>query len=151
MDPLSPIEVFKFCREEIKHEYNVLGNRLTSYITSQSFLFTTYGVSMQNPNATWGITFRLAFPLIVCTVGILTSIRATPGIQSVCAILDSLHTRQYKMYEDPQVRTLDPTDAKWIMDIHKESLKFAGLASYIFGVAWIALLVLALYVYFRSV
>ncbi len=143
--------MFRFCREEIKHEYNVLGNRLTSYITSQSFLFTTYGVSMANPNPVWGPTFRLLFPLIVCTVGILTSIRAQPGIRSACEILDSLHERQYKLYDDPDVRQLDPLDRDWMVHVHTDSLKFSAAATYIFGLAWVALLGLAAWVYWRSV
>jgi len=151
MTEITPLDQFRFCREEVQHEYNVLGNRLTSYITSQSFLFTTYGVSMSNQSTTWGVTFRLVFPLTVCTVGILTSLRAQPGIQSACDILDALHKRQYKLYEDPSVQALDPTDAKWIISVHQHSLKFSALAAYIFGSSWLALLGLAFFVFYRSI
>jgi hypothetical protein len=147
---VTPLEAFRFVRSEIEHEYSVLGNRLTSYITSQSFLFTTYGVSMQNPNGTWGVTFRLVFPMIVCTVGLLTSIRAQPGILSACKILDRLHERQFTMYDNPEVQQLDTSDAKWMRDVHMESLKFSVAAAYIFGVAWVALLALAFWVFYSS-
>jgi hypothetical protein len=148
---VTPLETFRFIRDEIEHEYNVLGNRLTSYITSQSFLFTTYGVSMQNPNQQWGITFRLVFPLIVCSVGVLTSARAHPGILSACMILDALHERQYELYNNPDVRQLDTMDPEWMRKVHTRSLKFSVAAAYIFGIAWIALLVLAFWVYANSV
>ena len=146
---ITPLEIFRFVRAEIEHEYNVLGTRLTSYITSQSFLFTTYGVSMQNPNMQWGVTFRLVFPIIVCSVGLLTSVRAQPGILSACMILDKLHERQYSLYEDMNVRILDSSDPKWMRDVHLQSLKFSVAAAYIFGIAWLALFVLAIWVFSR--
>ena len=122
---VPPLEVFRFLREEIKHEYNVLGTRLTSYITSQSFLFATYGVSMSNPNQVWGPVFRLVCPAIVCSVGVLASVRAHPGIQSARDIINSLHARQMKLYEDPAVMALDPTDTEWMMKVHRQSLRFS--------------------------
>jgi len=150
MSEITPLEKFKYCRDQIQYEYGVLGNRLTSYITSQSFLFSSYGISMSNPNPTWGVTFRLCFPLIVSIVGILTSIRAHPGIQSACDILNVLHKRQYELYREPTVQELDPTDPEWSEHIHRHSLKFSAVSTLIFGGAWLALLPLALYVYFSS-
>jgi hypothetical protein len=146
----NSLEVFKFCREEVKHEYNVLGTRLTSYITSQSFLFASYSVSMSNPNTVWGPVFRLVFPLIVCAVGLATTMRAQPGIRSVCEIINALHKRQLTLYEDSTVQALDPTDTKWMIDVHNASLRFSEGAAYIFGVAWIVLLPLAGFVYWKS-
>lgn len=148
---VTPLETFRFIRAEIQHEYNVLGNRLTSYITSQSFLFTTYGVSMQNQNQDWGVAFRLLFPLIVCSVGLLTSLRAQPGILSACLILDKLHERQYRLYDDPDVTRLDSLDPTWMREVHTRSLKFSVAAAYIFGIAWVALLCLAVWVFAHSV
>jgi hypothetical protein len=147
---VSILDAYRFCRQEIEHEYNVLGNRLTSYITSQSFLFTTFGVSMSNPDQHWGPTFRLLFPLTVCIVGLLTSLRARPGILSACQILDHLHERQYEMQTNPDVQLLDPWDREWLIRVHTHSLKFSAAAAYIFGSAWVVLLSLALWVYWQS-
>jgi hypothetical protein len=147
---ITPLDQFKFVRDEIKHEYNVLGSRLSTYIASQSFLFAAYGVSMSNPDKHWGPMFRLLFPLIVSTVGLLTSFRAQPGIISAARILDSLHERQFQLYNSPQVRDLDPSDATWMRDVHQQSLKFTLLSAYIFGGAWLALLGLAIWVYTQT-
>jgi hypothetical protein len=147
---ITALDQFRFVRDEIKHEYNVLGSRLSSYIASQSFLFAAYGVSMSNPDKNWGPTFRLLFPLIVCVVGILTSVRAQPGIVSASQILDYLHERQFKLYASPEVAELDPSDPKWMRDVHQQSLKFALVSAYIFGGAWIALVMLAAWVFFST-
>ena len=149
-EPITALSQFRFVRDEIKHEYNVLGSRLSSYIASQSFLFAAYGVSMSNTNPGWGRTFRLCFPLIVCIVGLLTSMRSQPGIVSASEILDDLHERQFNLYESSEVRRLDPSDPKWMRDVHQESLKFALVSAYIFGCAWIALLMLVTWVYFNT-
>jgi hypothetical protein len=149
-EQITALDQFRFLREEIQHEYRVLGSRLSTYIASQSFLFAAYGVSMSNPDQKWGPVFRLLFPLIVATVGILTSARSQPGIISAMAMLNQMHERQFKLYESEEVRMLDPSDPKWMRDVHQHSLKFASASAYIFGGAWISLILLAFWVFWRT-
>jgi hypothetical protein len=143
---IRPVDSFRFCREEVKHEYNVLGSRLTSYITSQSFLFTTYAVSMSNPGPRIsGPVFRLVFPLIVCAVGLLTSFRAQAGIVSCVRLINAWHDRQMELHDDPEVKALNPMDNVWMVEVHAQSLKFSTAAAYIFGISWLILLGLSVY------
>ncbi|HWD40599.1 MAG TPA: hypothetical protein VG944_17250 [Fimbriimonas sp.] len=147
---VTPVEAFRFVREEVKHEYEVLGNRLTSYITSQSFLFASYAVSMSNPDGKWGPEFRLWFPLIVCSVGLLTSYRAQPGIRSAVLILNRLHEQQSRLHQDADVQALDPADEEWMTNVHRHSLQFSTATGAIFSVAWLLMIALATWVYWRT-
>jgi hypothetical protein len=56
------LEKLGFYRAEIKHEFNLLSNRVNAYITSQSFLVVGFALAMGNLNPQWGSLFRLIFP-----------------------------------------------------------------------------------------
>jgi hypothetical protein len=138
---VTKLDSFQYVRGEIKHEYEVLGSRLTSYITSQSFLVSAFAVSLNNSNS----TVRICFPLIVCTTGLVLSWRAQPGIRSAVMILGALHDRQQVLAQDPEVRELDPTDPDFLIQVHRESLRFATVTVMVFSTAWVAMMLLAVY------
>ncbi len=143
---VTKLKTFEFLRGEIKHEYEVLGSRLTSYITSQSFLVSAFAVSLNNSSP----IVRLWFPLIVCATGLVLSWRAQPGITSAVTILNALHSRQWELYKDEDVQALDPVDPAFLASVHEQSLKFASLAAMIFSLAWFAMLALAVVLKLQS-
>lgn len=44
--PLSPLEYYKLVRERIEHEDNLIVQRLSWLVASQSFLFTAYAIAL---------------------------------------------------------------------------------------------------------
>ncbi|MDR3691649.1 MAG: hypothetical protein P4L46_19880 [Fimbriimonas sp.] len=140
---------FRVCREEVKHEYGVLANRLNSYITSQAFLVSGYAVSMANTNPVWGSAFRLVYPLILCILGMILSIRAKPGISGVCRVIQQWHAKQSELFrsgaslDDYSVLRHDS-----VKKIHDNNLIFAQSSTYIFGGAWILMGLLSIYLHF---
>ena len=144
-------QAFRTCRDEIKHEYGVLANRLNSYITSQAFLVSGYAISMGNMNPVWGTSFRFWFPMLLAVLGIVLSIRAHPGIAGVCEIIQRWHTKQDELFE-----TGAPLDEYSVLkkhsvrSIHDNNLRFAQTATWIFGGAWLVMAAFATYFFLNS-
>jgi hypothetical protein len=141
---VTKLDAFQFVRSEVKHEYEVLGSRLTSYITSQSFLVSAFAVSLNNSNS----LVRICLPLIVAATGLILSWRAQPGIKSAVTIINALHDRQKDLAKDPDVLALDGTDPTFMIDVHRQSLQFSSITTFVFACTWFALLVLAIYIRF---
>jgi hypothetical protein len=145
-DDASILESFRVCREEIHHEYEILGSRLNSYITSQAFLVSGYAMSMGNLNPRTGPEFRLVFPILLSVVGTLLSLRALPGISGACTVLSKWHDRQSELFEKESgldnYQVLRQTNVK---EIHERNLWFASTSPWIFMAAWILMAGLAIY------
>ena len=102
------LERLYYYRREDAQEWNLLSNRVSAYITSQSFLVSAYAISMGNQNKDWGDAFTLWFPLIVAAVGILASWNAYPGIKGASDILFLWHKKQRRLfYKNPDAPVLE--------------------------------------------
>jgi hypothetical protein len=171
VEPPPPVklEKLKYYREEDKHEWNLLSNRISSYITSQSFLVTAYAVSMGNQNPRWGSWFTLFFPLILSFIGIATSYRALPGITGAVRVIELWHKKRDKLFfqnpekdrqekdtrmddfrDDRPMKNANYQGEKSIDEIHNRSLQFAITAPWLFGASWFcfAVLTIILHIYF---
>ena len=163
--PREKIEKLQYYRQENRHEWNLLSSRVSSYITSQSFLVTAYAVAMGNQNSKWGNWFTLIFPLIVSIIGVATSWRAAPGINGAVKILKLWHKKQDRLFfQNPDeaerdrncasadLSMIDFNDGRQIIvpkhskeeagriesidEIHNTSLNFATAAPLLFGISW---------------
>ena len=134
----QPVEALRICREEVKHEQVVLGNRLNSYITSQAFLVSAFAVSMNNTSVPWAPTFKLFFPLLLSVSGLLLSGQAYPGIVGSITIIDRWHDRQRELLEaHAEVRQYYLEHRSDIQATYRRSKVFAKVAPWIFGTSWI--------------
>ncbi len=81
---LSIAETLKGLRVDIQAEHTLIASRVTWYVTSQSFLLTTYAMSW-NANFGWPAFFHDILPIaaIVLSVVILASIYAATWAQDV--------------------------------------------------------------------
>lgn len=166
LPPHDKMEKLQYYRQENRHEWNLLSNRVSSYITSQSFLVTAYAVSMGNQNPKWGNWFTLIFSLIVSIIGVATSLRARPGINGAVKILKLWHKKQDRLFfqnpdeaerdrkcasEDlsmidfndgrpmiiPKHSKEEANKVESIDEIHNTSLQFATAAPWLFGISWL--------------
>jgi hypothetical protein len=151
-DANSPaLAAFRLCRDEVKHEQDVLSSRLSSYITSQSFLVSAYAVAMGNLNPKWGGDFRLAFPGVLCLVGFLLSIRAQPGITDASTVINRWHLRQDQLLEEhADLAFYEMLHGSKTQRLRSRDQKFALAAGYIFAAAWVVFGVLSIWLYLRK-
>jgi hypothetical protein len=144
-------ESFKICREELNHEYGVLSSRLTSYITSQSFLVSAFAVAMNNVGSHWTHEYRLYFPVLLVFVGVSLSARAHPGIKGVCQIIHNWHVRQNKLFEtSDELDDWEILRHEQVASVNERNLWFAQTSSWIFGIAWILMGVIAIWAYLHG-
>ncbi len=155
MDSVKPEEqeraerAFRICRDEVKHEYGVLANRLNSYITSQAFLVSGYAISMGNMNPIWGSSFRICFPLLLAVLGLVLSFRAHPGIAGVCSVIQHWHWKQDDIFQSGA--SLDEYSVLRhvrVKEAHDGNLLFAQTATWIFGTAWVVMAGFAVYFFY---
>jgi hypothetical protein len=162
------LELLKYYREEVKHEFNLLGTRVNSNLTAQSFLVASYAVAMANfPN--WGRNYAALFALGLCTLGGFLSYRAMQGVNGACVVIKLWLGQQNKLFHGSEtdsdkvianlerfvihrVNTTPGTmsNSLSITDkIHENSLKFSRWASPVFIGAWVVFAILTVATYFR--
>ena len=81
---LTLADTLKALREDIQAEHNLIGGRVTWYVTSQAFLLTAYATSW-SAHFGWQTFFHLVLPLaaIALSFVILASIYAATWAQDV--------------------------------------------------------------------
>ncbi|HEX8203210.1 MAG TPA: hypothetical protein VF590_22225 [Isosphaeraceae bacterium] len=147
------MDVLRFYRQEIRHEFDLLSTRVSSYIMSQSFLVTAFAISMGNTTP-WAKSFALICPGVLVAIGILLSIRAIPGISGACQTIDLWREKQQNLLDScAELKELllirktisDETGNRRDL-IHERSLVFATWAPWVFGIGWLIFSVLWGYV-----
>jgi len=101
----SPKDRLDFCRKEIHFETALLSDRTNAYLAAQSFLVIVYASSMANLNLVWGEFFTLVVPVLMAILGMVTSLRAWPGIKATYQIIDHWYFKQRNLVESNQVLT----------------------------------------------
>ena len=111
-----PLEFYKLIRSQLEHEDSLVTNRISWFLTSQSFFFSAYAItsngyiSTPRPNLPMppghGATFtdpRLLLLWIVPTLSIVTCVLTGVGI---FASIDALH-RLRRIYLNSPLRGFD--------------------------------------------
>ncbi len=151
MDSLTKLEYY---RNETMHEYSLLGQRVSWYVTCQSFLIIAFSSGMGNSN----IYFRLGVGLILPALGIVTSVLIKPSIDGAIAIINKWGEKEYEVLQDDK---LDDFKIKRVYEkirsnshkveqkkdlVKTESLKFARYISVVFTYGWLSLCLLGIFV-----
>lgn len=145
-DDASNLDIYKMCRQEGKNEFDVLAGRLNTFIVSQSFLVSAYAVSMNNTGMSWSHIYRMTFPVLLSSVGLILSARALPGIVSAAHMIQHWHERQDALLaKDPALQEYYGLEPHQQTTAHAKDVLFAQTSPYIFGIAWIVFGCLALY------
>jgi hypothetical protein len=148
MDNLKKLEYY---RAETKHEFSLLGQRVSWYVTCQSFLIIAFSSGMSNPN----VYFRLGIGLILPTLGIITSILIKPSIDGAITIINQWGAKEYEVLQNEDLkdfkikRAYEKVSPKSHIKfeqktdvIKRESLKFAKHIPIVFIYAWVSLFLL---------
>jgi len=137
-------ESFRVCREEIQHEYSILSNRLSSYITSQSFLVTGYAISLGASISGLRNDLRLVFSASLCLLGIALSVRAMPGIAGASRVIELWHGRQSELLASQALPGYQVMLGEEYRQIQKRSLDFSKASVWLFGCGWVVFLAVAI-------
>ncbi|GGF75095.1 hypothetical protein GCM10011402_29710 [Paracoccus acridae] len=144
-------------RNEIQFESQMLSGRLGAYLSSQSFLVIAYASTM---NAGWtkpGI-FVLLVSLPLALLGFVLSLDALRSIRTSYGVIQRWHDRQNALLEQhgdladywPTEHGKDepPRDPTLSRRFHEGTL-LAIHSPWIFGIAWIYLAGVAVWLYLR--
>ena len=151
----ADLKKLSFYRSEIKHEFTLLYNRVSSYVTSQSFLTIAYASAMNNTNPKWGTLFTVIFPTGLALLGIIISLSVYNGIIGAVDTIALWHVKQNKLFNNnPEMddyriqRTASSKDSPVDL-VHQRSLGFARIIPHVFFVAWCIFGMLTLYLHFK--
>jgi hypothetical protein len=92
---LSPVDYYKLIRSQIEHEDNLISQRLSWFLASQSFLFTAYAIVVSNLTAghiPWAMRQQHLLLAVIPVVSILTCVLVYATI--VAAVIAIVHLRR---------------------------------------------------------
>jgi hypothetical protein len=151
----TKLKKLQFYRSEIQHEYTLLYSRVSTYVTSQSFLTIAFASAMNNRGTGTNDIFSLWFPIVLSLIGIITSVTVRGGINGAIQTIALWHIKQDRLFandvamDDYYVSMKssdkrDPIDKK-----HRRILEFAQIMPYVFLVAWCLFAVLDIYLHIK--
>lgn len=145
-------------RSEIQFESQMLSSRLGAYLSSQSFLIIAYASSM---NAGWSKPglFVLLVPFPMALLGIVLSMDALRSIRSSYWVIERWNERQNALLE--QDRDLanywptqhgedEPPRDPTLSHRFREGTLFAVRSPWIFGITWVYLAGVAIWLFLRG-
>ena len=148
------LKKLEFYRSEIQHEYTLLYSRVSTYVTSQSFLTIAFASAMSNRSAAGNQVFSLWFPILLSLIGIITSLTVRGGVNGSVDTIGLWHVKQNKLFEsDPlmddylvtlQVKSKNPLDKN-----NRHSLEFAQIMPYVFLISWCLFGLLDIYLHIK--
>lgn len=144
-------------RSEIQFESQMLSSRLGAYLSSQSFLIIAYASSM---NAGWSKPgpFVLLVPFPMALLGIVLSLDALRAIRSSYGVIQRWNDRQNTLLEQhgyladywPTQHGEDkPPRDPTLSRRFREGTLFAIRSPWIFGITWIYLAGVAIWLFLR--
>ncbi len=129
---LLPETEYQQIRDEIHSEHALLSNRLTWYVTSQSFLVTAFTISRAN-GFTWYPWFA---SLLLPAIGFCASTVILPSIIAACETIRLWHERQdafFARHEEYRA-AFQLIRSRWI---DSRGLLFPRLMPILFGSLWL--------------
>ncbi len=131
---MTPESEYQKIREEIRSEHALIANRLTWYVTSQSFLVSAFAISCGS-----GFTWHHWFPtLLLPLIALTTSVTIYP---SILGALKTIHLWREKQSEffalHPDISAaFDLKRPKWIVS---QAMLFPAVVPLLFAAFWIVI------------
>jgi hypothetical protein len=139
-------ELLGYYRREIKFQSDLLSSRLSSLLTSQSFLLIAYASAMSGLIGHWQDPFALVFPPVLAVLGLVLCLQAWPGIRAGYAVIALWHCKEREvLVRDSEVNAFDYLPApqetadepdRWINERSEEGALFTKQAPLVFTVTW---------------
>ncbi len=152
----TKLNKLQFYRSEIQHEYTLLYSRISTYVTSQSFLTIAFASAMSNRSAGWNDIFSLWFPILLSLIGIVTSVMVRGGVNGAIETISLWHVKQYRLFdEDPSMddyhvtRGMPKNNKMPIDKKHRRILEFAQGMPYVFLIAWCLFALLDIFLHIK--
>jgi hypothetical protein len=119
-------------REEIRAEHSLIANRLTWYVTSQSFLVTAFAIS-RGSGFTW---FQWFSTVLLPILGSVSSALVFPSILGACNTIKLWHEKQHHFFElHPEFKAaFELKRPSWI---ENRGLLFPKIMPLMFGLFWL--------------
>lgn len=131
---MAPESEYEKIREEIRAEHTLIANRLTWYVTSQSFLVSAFAISSGSGFA-WHHWFStLLLPLIALT----TSVTIYPSILGAGKTILLWHEKQSDLFaRNPDLSAaFELNRPKWIVS---QGMLFPAVVPLLFAAFWIVI------------
>lgn len=152
----TQIDVLRFCREEIRHEFSLLSVRMTWYVTCQSFLITAFAIFAAN-------NFLKSFPwfnLSIALLGIATSYLTLSPVKATHETITLWLEKQRALFSDQHLEencsllnqfSISRDFLPISDDVrHRKSLIFSSYSPWIFIFVWTAFIALSGWLYFSA-
>jgi len=134
MPDLQPAFEYQTIREESRAEHALIANRLTWYVTSQSFLVTAFAIS-RGAGFGW---FRWFSTILIPAIGLLSSGLVFPSIVGACGTVKLWHAKQCDFFlRHPEFKAaFELQRPAWI---ESRGLLFPKVMPVLFGVFWLVI------------
>jgi hypothetical protein len=135
------LKLLEFYRDEIKHEFSLLGHRVSWFMTGQSFLLATFAIS-ENVNFR-GLRW-LSF--LISIIGLVVCILVADGARAAHITIDMyLEKKRHLLQTNKEAMSpyMICRDERRVIEDrpHEESLRFSKVVPWVlFGAWFIALL-----------
>ena len=146
------VDVLRFCREEIRHEFALLNTRITWYVTCQSFLITAFSILAANnlvKNFPW-------FNLCIAVLGIVTSILTLSPVKAAHETIALWLEKQRSLFAVSDSHELIARYAisRDLLPVendgrHKRSLLFSHYSPWAFIAVWLIFIGLSCWFYVK--
>jgi FtsH-binding integral membrane protein len=108
---MSPLEEYEIQRDDFHKEHQLIANRTTWFVTSQSFLVTAFVIARP----------ELAdVQRLVPWVGIFVSVVTLASVMAAARAMKDLRIQIHRLVADPELKSLP--------GLHKPVLHFLGMA-----------------------
>jgi len=133
MAEISPQSEYQQLRDEIRAEHTLIANRLTWYVTSQSFLVTAFTIS-RGAGFNW---FHWYSTTLLPALGFVASLLIFPSIVGACETIRLWHRKQHEFFaREPSFKTAFHLQRPYW--IEARGLLFPKCIPGLFGSFWLA-------------
>ena len=107
----SAEQYYSVLRDQIEHEDNLIGLRLSWFVTAQSFLFTAYAIVISNfgpAHPQWALAQMRKLAIVIPIVAMLTCLLIYAAIIGGLLAIRNLHRLYGKYFGPPSAACLPP-------------------------------------------
>jgi len=142
MEQLQDLDILRFYRDEIKHEFNLLAMRSTILVTCQSFLVVPLAILQTAQNYTAAVFYIY----LVAALGLFTALILLGPLHATHQTINKWLGKQRHLFKQKEALNVLALDRDFIPGaaedankdrVHKRSLAFSIFGPWAFIIFWI--------------